>query len=276
MTPPDLSVIIVSHNHGHYLPACLRALSPERQDAAVEVLVVDNVSTDDTQAVVAGFPWATLMRNTTRQGFAANNNQALRVARGRHVMLLNPDTEAEAGALDKLTAFLDAHPRVGLCGPQLRFPDGAIQPSCRRFPTPASVLARRTPLRRWLWRSSLNNRHLMADLDHTRTQPVDWLLGACLVVRRPFLETVGLLDAGFFLYVEDIDWGWRAHAAGWEVMYYPEARIIHHHLAVSDRRLFSRNSWWHLQSMWRYYRKHLAPGWLRLNAPAERLAPEAH
>ncbi len=269
---PEVSVVIVSHNHAPYLPACLASLAPERQAVALEVFVVDNGSTDGSAAIVRDhFPWVTLLENQTRRGFAANNNQALRRGRGRYALILNPDTEVCAGALEALIEFADAHAQVGMCGPQLLFPDGTIQPSCRRFPTVGSVLARRTPLRRWLWTSTLNARHLMSDFDHSQIARVDWLLGACLFVRREFLRTVGLMDEGYFLYVEDIDWAFRGWKQKWEVMYFPAARVIHHHLAVSDRKLFSRHMLLHLQSIWRYYRKHLAPAWFRLRVAPERL-----
>ncbi len=260
----DLTVIIVSHNHGPYLEACLNALAPERHAIGIEVLVVDNVSTDETVEVVRRRGWVKLIQNKQRLGFAANNNRAIRAGAGQYVMLLNPDTVAQENALEQLLAYMEANPRVGICGPQLIFPDGRIQPSCRRFPTLASVIARRTPFRRWLWNSALNARHLMSDFDHARTSEVDWMLGACLLTRRQFLQTVGLMDEGFYLYVEDIDWCYRAHQAGWQVVYLAEARIVHYHLAESDRALWSRHSWLHLQSMWRFYRKHLAPPGLRL------------
>jgi GT2 family glycosyltransferase len=133
------------------------------------------------------------------------------------------------------------------------------------------VLARRTPIRKFLRSTQLNQRHLMADFDHARTAEVDWMLGACLLVRREVLVSVGLLDAGYGLYAEDIDWCLRAWRSGWRVVYFPEAQVIHAHQAHSDRRLLSWHSWIHLKSMWRYYRKHLAPEWLRLQVNEERL-----
>lgn len=272
MTPPDVSVIIVTHNHAAYLPACLDSLAPERQGVNLEILVVDNASSDGSALVAHDQGEAVrLIVNTTRQGFAANNNCAIRLSAGRYVLILNPDTVTPMGALSQLVRYMDTYPKVGICGPQLRFPDGRVQPSCRRFPTLGSVLARRTPLRKILGRSALNARHLMSDFDHTRTSPVDWMLGACLMVRRELLRTVGLLDEGYFLYVEDIDWCYRAWRAGWQVMYVADTHIVHHHLAESDRVLFSRYSWYHLQSMWRYYRKHLVPRWLGLNVQPDRL-----
>lgn len=272
MSHPDLSIVIVSHNHAAYLDPCLGSLAPDQHSLTLEVFVVDNVSTDNTVEIVRQYAWVQLIANAQRQGFAANNNRAIRQCQGSYVLLLNPDTAVQPGTLKTLATYMDAHPRIGICGPQLVFPNGQVQPSCRRFPTLASVVARRTPLRRWLWDSSLNARHLMADLDHSQTGPVDWMLGACLMTRREFLQTVGLMDESFFLYVEDIDWCYRAWQAGWQVVYVAEARLTHHHLAVSDRRLFSRYSWYHLQSMWRYYRKHLAPNWLRLHVQEERLS----
>jgi N-acetylglucosaminyl-diphospho-decaprenol L-rhamnosyltransferase len=272
VTGPDLSVVIVSHNHAHYLGPCLDSVGWERARMDLEGFVVDNASTDATVALVRErYPWVHSLCQARPQGFSANNNAAIRRSAGRYVLLLNPDTVVEAGALAALVRFMDAHPRVGICGAQLVFPDGSIQPSCRRFPTLASVVARRTPLRVFLRRSALNARHLMADFDHTRTAPVDWMLGACLMARREVLQQVGLLDEGYYLYTEDIDWCYRARRAGWEVMYVAEARIVHDHQARSDRKLLSRHSWIHLQSMWRYYRKHLAPGVLRLRVTGERL-----
>lgn len=273
MTPPDVSIVVVSHNHASYLAPCLDSLAPQRDTPTSEVFVVDNVSADGTvQLVRQSYPWVRLIENPRQQGFAANNNRGIRLSTGRYILLLNPDTEVLPGALARLIVYMDAEPGVGLCGPQLVYPDGKIQPSCRRFPTLASVLVRRTPLRSWLKGSSVDRSHLMSDMDHGSRREVDWLLGACLMVRREFLQTVGLMDEGYHLYVEDIDWAYRARQRGWRVVYYPEARILHHHQAESDRALLSRYSWYHLRSMWRYYRKHLAPGWLRLSPEPDLLS----
>jgi GT2 family glycosyltransferase len=271
MSQPELTVITVSHEHGRFLGTLLDSLQRERAHIALEVIVVDNASEDDTGAVVARFPWVRILRNDRRRGFAFNNNRAIRVAEGRHVFLLNPDTEVVAGALQTLVRHLDEHPEVGICGPQLRFPDGSLQLSARRFPTLAWVLLRRTPLRLVIPDAEATRRHLMEEVDHSQPREVDWLLGAALLVRREVLRTVGLLDEGYFLYVEDIDWAYRAHRAGWRVTYVPDARVVHHYQADADRRLLSRYSWIHLQGMWRFYRKHLAPRWLRARVEPELL-----
>jgi N-acetylglucosaminyl-diphospho-decaprenol L-rhamnosyltransferase len=269
---PELSVITVTHNHGPFIGALLDSLDEERKRIDLEVLVVDNASDDDGAAVAASRPWVRVIRKQTRHGFAFNNNLAIRTARGRHVLLLNPDTEVRPGALPQLVAYLDAHPRVGICGPRLLFPDGSVQPSARRFPTLGWVVARRTPLRLVLGRTVWSRRHLMEDGNLDAPQEVDWLLGAALAVRRDLLRTVGLLDEGYFLYVEDIDWAYRARRAGWEVHYVPAAEVVHHYQAEIDRALLTRRSWIHARAMWRFYRKHMAPRWLRMRVEPERLA----
>jgi GT2 family glycosyltransferase len=122
-------------------------------------------------------------------------------------------------------------------------------------------------LRVFLRNSKANAAHLMLDTTSTAPLDVDWLLGACLFVRREAIADVGLLDEGYFLYVEDIDWSYRMHQKGWRVVWLPQAEIVHHHQATSDRKLLSWHSWVHLKSMIRYVRKHLLPGFLRLRTP---------
>ncbi len=252
----DLSVVIVVHNHAEFLPACLDSLKPAMRRLQIEVVVIDNRSTDGSADLVRlHLPAARLIVNARRHGFATNNNTGMRLAHGDFILLLNPDTEVIDGALETLVAFMRAHPDTGLCGAQLRFPDGSVQPSCRRFPTVRSVIARRTFLRRYLKDSTLNRHHLMQDIDHTHSQEVDWMLGACLMTRREALQDVGMMDEGYYLYVEDIDWAYRMHQCGWKVMYVPLAQIIHHHQAVTDRRWLTWRTWVHYRSMMRFARK---------------------
>jgi len=264
-----LSVIVVTHNHGAYIGPCLNALVPEIDRIGGEIIVIDNRSDDESAAIARSYPQVNLHINKQRRGFAANNNFGMAIAKGHYILILNPDTEVLPHALETLINFMDTHPKVGLCGAQLLFPDGAIQPSARRFPSITSVIARRTPLRGLLRNSHFNQHHLMLDVDHSQPREVDWLLGACLFIRREILAEVGPLDEGFFLYVEDIDWARRIHQAEWQVYYVPSSQIIHHHLAVSDKKFFSRYMWIHFWSMVRYTRKHLIPAipWLAIHRP---------
>jgi len=254
-----LSVITVTHNHALFIGRCLTALIPEVKQLGGEIIVIDNLSDDNSACIVQQFPEVRLVVNTHRRGFAANNNYGMAIAQGQYLLLLNPDTEVQPGALATLIQFMDQNPEVGMCGAQLLFPDGSIQPSPRRFPTLGSVIARRTPLRLLMKNSKLNRQHLMLDVNHDEAFPVDWLLGACMFLRRDVLATVGPLDEGFFLYVEDIDWARRMHQKGWGVYYVPAAKIIHHHLAVSDKKLLSYHMWLHFNSMLRYARRYQLP-----------------
>jgi len=253
----DVSIIVVSHEHADYLPVCLGALPSAAEGLTSEVIVVDNRSSDGSAEVARRtLPDATVLVNERRRGFSANCNTGLRQSTGRYVLFLNPDTEASAGSITALARFLDDHGDVGVCGPQLRFPDGSVQPSCRRFPTFSSAVARRTPLRRALGESSLNARHLMLDVDHDETRDVDWMLGACLMARREAIDDVGPMDERFYLYVEDIDWCLRMHQHGWRVVYVPAAQITHHHLAVTDHRWLTWRTAVHAWGMLRYVAKH--------------------
>ncbi|MBV9411842.1 MAG: glycosyltransferase, partial [Acidimicrobiia bacterium] len=169
----DVSIIVVSHEHADYLPVCLGALPAAVDSLTSEVIVVDNRSSDGSAEVARRtLPDATVLVNDRRHGFSANCNTGLAQSTGRYVLFLNPDTEASPRSVATLVAYLDDHADVGVCGPQLRFPDGSVQPSCRRFPTLGSAVARRTPLRRALGDSSLNSRHLMLDVDHDETRDV--------------------------------------------------------------------------------------------------------
>ncbi len=253
----DISIIIVSNNHQSFLPRCLTSIYKNQKNLRLDVFIVDNASSDTTSSYVkAKFPHAIVIQRTKKYGFAANNNVGIKRARGKYVLLLNPDTEIQPHALQTLYTLMEKNPSVGICGPKLIFPNKTIQYSCRKFPTIMSFLVRRTPIRLLIKQSGINDTHLLKHVDHSKTQQVDWLLGACLFIRKKMTESVGLLDERFFLYGEDIDYCLRTWRAGWEVWYVPTAHVIHHHQAQSDKKLFSIYSWHHIQSVILFVLKH--------------------
>ncbi len=259
---PHVSIIVVNHNHREHLATCLNSLAAERARTSysVEVILIDNFSQGSwLERSIEKHPFIRLTRNAQPQGFAANNNAGIRMSRGNLVLLLNPDTEVLPGTIDVLATFLEEHPGVGACGPQLLFPDGNLQLSCRRFPSFGSFLARRTPMRSLMRSSSAQQRHLMSCVDHSVTMDVDWLLGACIMFRRQALDEIGWLDEGFYLYVEDIDVCFRLHQKGWRVCYVPAARVVHHHLAVTDEKWISKRVLYHYKGMFRFVWKHYFP-----------------
>lgn len=253
----DVSIIIVTANHRRYIKQCLKSLLRKNNKLQLEIFLIDNASTDGgTKFVQQHYPHVHLLIQKQQRGFSTNSNIAIRQSRGRYILLLNPDTEIVPSALKALLRFMDTHPNIGICGPQLRFPDGSLQFSCRAFPTWRSTLVRRTPLRFFLQNSSINRNHLLSDIDHNKTQEVDWILGGCMMIRQKMLEDIGLLDENFYLYCEDIDICLRAKKGNWKVYYVPTARAIHHHLAVSDKKLFSMHSYHHVKSMLHYFIKY--------------------
>jgi N-acetylglucosaminyl-diphospho-decaprenol L-rhamnosyltransferase len=240
----DLSVSVVSYRAPTLLRQCLQAVSAEASTMAIEVTVVDNASGDGSAEMVAeDFPRVRLIRNERNRGFAAAHNQALRRTSGRYWLVLNSDAAPSPGALQRLVDFLDQHPDVAVAGPRLRHPDGAVQPSRRRFPTLATLFLESTQLQRFSPSNPVLRRYYVADRSDEEQQDVDWLVGACLCVRAAAAQHVGLFDERFFMYSEELDWCRRFRAAGWRVAYVPEAEVIHFEggssrldLAARDRR----------------------------------------
>lgn len=263
----DLSIIIVNWNVRDLLRRCLSSIfahSPTRILAnsptrpLAEAIVVDNASTDRSAEMVrAEFPEVRLVINSENRGFPAANNQGLALARGRYVLLLNPDTEVLGDALATMVAYMDAHPDVGVAGPQLLNPDGTVQSSRRRFPTLATALFESTWLQPYAPRRLLEHYYVL-DRPDDQVQDVDWVTGAALMARREAVEQVGPLDEGFFMYSEEPDWCRRFREAGWRVVYLPTARIVHHAGKSSEQVLPARHI--HFQtSKLRYFRKYHGP-----------------
>jgi N-acetylglucosaminyl-diphospho-decaprenol L-rhamnosyltransferase len=269
---PDVSVVTVSHNVRDLVLGSMRALERERDSAAIEVLLVDAASSDGTSDAVAGaFPWVRVLASRENLGFTGGNNRAMRVARGRHILLLNPDAEVRPGAIARMAAHLDANPDVGVVGPRLRWPDGSTQSSRRRFPSRLTAFVESTVLQRWLGGSALLRRFYMADRPEDRRQDVDWLVGACLMVRAEVVRHVGVFDDRFFMYSEEVDLCRRIKSAGWRVVYLPDAEVVHHEGRSSQQNLTARDLRFH-ESRFLYYAKHHGRGWSLLL----RLATLAH
>ncbi len=216
---PALSVIIVSYNVRDLLRACLASLRAAAEELPLQVLVVDNASSDDSAAMVAReFPEVELLDLGYNAGFSAANNAAIARAIAPAVLLLNPDTEAPPGALPGLRAFMEARPRRGIAGPRLLNSDGSFQPSAWPQPTLAGVLRDHLLPPKWRRRAAASG---------MTSRRVGWVSGAALLVRRAVIEQIGTLDEALF-WSEDVDFCRRATAAGWEVWYAPEVAIVHH------------------------------------------------
>jgi N-acetylglucosaminyl-diphospho-decaprenol L-rhamnosyltransferase len=244
---PHLSVIIVNWNVRDLLKSCLTSLLGDEnlgvdgRSPMSEVIVVDNASTDGSVKMLQqAFPRVTLIANSDNRGFAAGNNQGIAAARGRYVMLLNPDTEVIDDALFTLVDYMDAHTDVGLIGPQLLHPGGCVQSSRRRFPTLATLFLESTWLES-LAPTSLLHQYRMCDRPDEAVLDVDWVTGAAMLARSEAVGQVGGFDEDFFMYSEELDWCRRFKAAGWRVTYHPGAQIIHHEGKSSEQAIPARH-----------------------------------
>jgi N-acetylglucosaminyl-diphospho-decaprenol L-rhamnosyltransferase len=227
----DLSIIIVSFNVRELLLACLASIEAWLAIARqrVEVIVVDNASSDaSVDSVRRRFPGAKLIELQHNVGFAAANNRAVKDARGRFVVFLNPDTTVVGDAFGVMLNFLEKHDDVGVVGPRLVYPDGTTQSTRRRFPTRRTGFLESTIVQKY-WRDNrVLRRYYVADRSNDEIQDVDWLVGACLLARRATLDMAGLFDERFFMYSEEVEWSHRVRESGWRIVYLPSASIVHH------------------------------------------------
>jgi len=220
-----LSIIIVNWNTRNLLAQCLQSLYANPPDGEFEVWVVDNASTDGSvQMVREQFPQVRLIENSENAGFAWANNQAIRRSSGRHLLLLNPDTEIWPGAPETLVRFMEEYPQAGAAGARLLNPDGTLQESCHPFPTLGREVWRLFHLDA-LWPRA---RYEMTRWDLETPRPVDAVQGACVMLRREALEQVGLLDEDYFMYTEEVDLCYRLRRGGWRIYWAPQATVVHY------------------------------------------------
>jgi GT2 family glycosyltransferase len=256
----DLSISIVSYRTLALLRRCLSALDAERAQLDIDVTVVDNASGDGSSEMVSTeFAWVRLIRNDRNLGFGAAHNQAMRGAGGRYLLVLNSDAVPLPGALRTLFDFLETHPGIAVAGPKLRYPDGTVQPSRRRFPRLATLFLESTQLQRLSSNNAVLRRYFVADRSDDDPQEVDWLVGACLCVRAAAVSNVGLFDERFFMYSEELDWCRRFRAAGWSIAYVPSAEVLHLEGASSRQDLAARDRLFQASKL-RYAAKWHGPG----------------
>ena len=219
----DISIVIVNWNTRDLLLDCLTSIYRYVEDCDFEVFVVDNGSVDDSVAAVrAKYPEVKIIQNETNLGFAAANNKAFKVMKGRYCLMLNTDTILTYGAVDQLYSFIEEHQGVGMVCGQLLNEDGSRQNSIANFPTIFAMLANETVLRILLPRRFPSKRR-----DFLKPIKVDSCIGACILVRRTAMDDVGLLDEKYFFYFEETDWAYRMWKKNWQVFFLPSAKIFH-------------------------------------------------
>jgi GT2 family glycosyltransferase len=267
---PALSVVIVNYKAYAELDECLASLLTV-PTGDFEVIIVDHSSsTPDLQRLSAKFPDVVWVPTQGNDGFSAGINAGARLARGRHLLMLNPDTRMQLDAVDAMAAYLDSHSDTAVVGARVEDPGGTVQRSARRFPTMLTGLAGRSSLVTRLWPDNPLSRHdTLADATTTAPREVDWVAGSCMAVSADAFRRVGGMDEQFFLYWEDADLCKRLKEAGWKTVYLPSAIVVHgvgrsrRHARVLSVRAFHR-------SAYLYFRKHRAGRFRAISLPVAR------
>ncbi len=249
---PRVSFIIPNWNHRELLVECIGSIEETAAAFSREIIVVDNASTDDSASFVAkNFPAVIWIQNDVNRGYAKAVNQGAKQSRGDLLFLLNNDVKLLKGCTEKLVHFLAANSSAGAAAPLLFYPDGRMQTSCRRFPTPPSLLLESLkidafgPFRRW---KLTEKEHLSADM-------VPQPMASALMVKRECWEEVGLLDEGLPLYFNDVEWCYRLYRnTAWKIHLCPEARAIHHE-GASTRLLGYKRTLEFYRGLIRFYLK---------------------
>ncbi len=259
--PADLEVVIVSHGAEALLRRCLASLRAHPPaGASIRVTVVDSGSPDGTPDMVEREFGEFRLERRANIGFSAANNVVLRESRAGAVLLLNPDTEVYAGTLDACLARLAADPRIGMVGAKLVREDGRLDHACKRsFPTPLAALAHFTGIGRDAGAGDSLSQYRATHLGDDEPGEVDAINGAFMLCRAAAVAQVGLLDEGYWLYMEDLDWCHRFWDAGWKVFYEPRARALHVKGGSSAARRAPRQEIAFHRGMGRFYRRFDAP-----------------
>ncbi len=225
-----LSIIILNYNTKELTIRCLASIADIGKRSDCEVFVVDNASQDDSvSAIKTLIPWAKIIENKQNLGFARANNQAIKLAKGEFILLLNSDTENTAGAIEKTLEFIENHKEIDVVTCRVELESGKIDPACHRgFPTPWASFCYFTKLDRIFPKSKLFGQYHLTYKPLSQSHEIDSPSGCFYLVRRSIIEKVGLLDEDYFFYGEDVDWSYRIKKNGGKIYYYPYAKVIHH------------------------------------------------
>jgi GT2 family glycosyltransferase len=225
----DVTIVIVSYNVANFLNDCLYSIKKETR-CSYEVIVVDNYSEDNTVEIVQNqHPDIKLIKNQRNEGFAKANNRGFKIAKGRYILMLNPDTVILDKAIDKLVRFMDTHPKAGACGPKNFYPDLSLQHNCHHFPSLVMTFFECLQLRRFFPKKRLFGREQMTYWTYDEVRDVDWITGCSLMIRKTALDGVGFLDENYFIYSEECDFCYRLKQKKWKILFFPGASIIHYY-----------------------------------------------
>lgn len=254
----EISIIITNYKTRGLLKQCLKGIYLFPPSVPFEIIVVDNNSGDGSvELVKEQFPQVKLIASDQNLGFHKGNNLGIKESSGKYVVILNTDIAFLDNSLDKMYQFMEAHPESALMGPKLKNPDGSIQLSCMKFPGPMVPIYRRTFLGNLPFAKKAIDDYLMVDFKHDEIRTVDWILGACIMVRREAIDKVGPMDEYLFLYFGDVAWCNKFWQSGYKVYYFADTNIIHYHKRESAQSgIFSKIFWIHIIDWIKYLKKY--------------------
>ena len=252
----QLSVIILTWNSLDILKRCLSSIETSTTLNDYEIIIIDNNSTDQTREFLKSIDSIDsyqIILNSHNRGVGPARNQGLRIAKGDYILILDVDTIVTNYSIDKLVEYLEQNPKTGLVAPKLIDINSNLQFTCRKFPTIMTKLLRRIPFN---FARELLSKEEMYNWDHDDIIEVDYVIGACQLIRRSVIEKVGLLDEKIFYGPEDVDFCLRIWQAGYKVVYNPEAVIIHEEQRITRTKLLSRISLEHIKGLVYFFWKH--------------------
>jgi len=254
----DISIVILNYKSRGLTLNCIKSIKEaDFKNLKYEIIVVDNNSEDSLGDILAWqYPDIKFIQNKINLGMGAGNNIGIKQAQGDYIIIMNPDTIAFTDTFRRMHDFMEANPKVGIAGPQQFYPDKTVQDSCYRWHSLLTPIYRRIPLGKFRAAKKDLARFLMKDFNHKTTREVNWLLGSFLFCRLKALKQVGLFDERFFLYFEDTDLCRRFWKKNWQVVYYPEAKVIHNHIRQS-----AQDPWY--KFLWNKATRHHVASWLK-------------
>lgn len=259
----DLSIIILNYRNKNMVKYCIKGIKKLNLSLKYEIIVVDNNSHDGCGEMInKHFIDIKFIQAKGNRGYATGNNLGIKKAQGKYILILNPDIAILSNAIQRMYEYLETNTKVGIIGPKLLNADKSLQYSCGNFPDWRLPFFRRTFLSKTKAGKKWLKKYLIMDWDHNQTREIDWLFGACLMIRKEALDKVGLFDKNFFLYLEDTDLCRRFWKMGFRVVYFPIAEVVHYHQRSSAENLglfglLSNTGRIHLSSFLKYYFKYL-------------------
>lgn len=261
----DLSISIVNYNTKNLVKQCVKNIINSHISLDYEIIITDNNSSDGSselfgKEILPHFPRVKLIKSKSNRGFGAGHNLSLQKSEAKYALIMNPDIVILNDAVSQLYNFMERETQCGIAGPKLIYPDLTVQPSCHPWPKFITPLYRRTLLSRTAWGFKKTKYYDMLDYDHKEAKKVDWLVGACLMIRKTVWDKIQGFDERYFLYCEDIDICRKCWNAEFEIWHVPKAKMIHYHKRLSAqkkwrRSIFNKSSRIHIQSHLKYFKK---------------------